>query len=374
LAKTTSPLRKARRALIGLAAIFVVLIGLNTALALFSGSTWTPKLALDLEGGTQIILAPVVEGGDTASSEQVTQAVSIIRQRIDAAGVSESEISTQGGSNIVISIPGQPDEQTLQRIEASAKLEFRPVLVADAPSTSSVGGEDGATPTPTPAVEDSSAPAPKPTDASDPAQVTPALQAQFDSFDCANIDETVVQPTDQPLITCETDGSVKYLLGPVELSGENLTDATSGVVTTSNGASTGTWAVNLQFDGKGTEEFSAITSRLTGLESPRNQFAVVLDNKVIIAPSSNAVITDGRAQITGSFDQETSKTLADQLKYGALPISFTVQSSEVISATLGSDQLRSGLIAGGIGLLLVVLYSLIQYRTLGLVTVASLPR
>ncbi|MFD1713627.1 protein translocase subunit SecD [Amnibacterium flavum] len=365
MAKSNTPVRKARRALIGLAAIFVVLIGLNTAGALFAGWNWTPKLALDLEGGTEIRLAPVVEGDGEVSSEQLSQAVSIIRQRIDAAGVSESEITTEGGSNIVVSIPGQPDEQTLERIEASAKLDFRPVLLAGTPATSEVGAE-GTTPTP------DATPAPEPTDPSDLSQVTPALQTAYDNFDCASIDETVVPPADEPFLTCEVDSSAKYLLGPVEVTGENLSDATSGVVTTSTGASTGTWAVNLQFDGKGTEEFAAVTTRLTGLESPRNQFAVVVDNKVIIAPASNAVITDGRAQITGSFDQETSKSLADQLKYGALPISFTVQSSDTISATLGSEQLRSGLIAGAIGLLLVVVYSLFQYRTLGLVTVASL--
>jgi preprotein translocase subunit SecD len=98
----------------------------------------------------------------------------------------------------------------------------------------------------------------------------------------------------------------------------------------------------------------------------------VLDGKVLTAPATNAAITNGSAQITGGFTQESSKTLADQLKYGALPIGFQVQSSDTISATLGSTQLMSGLLAGAIGLILVVLYSLFQYRTLGLVTVASL--
>jgi preprotein translocase subunit SecD len=98
----------------------------------------------------------------------------------------------------------------------------------------------------------------------------------------------------------------------------------------------------------------------------------VLDGQVISAPTTNAVITDGRPQISGSFTQDSAKTLADQLKFGALPISFTVQSNNAISATLGSTQLLSGLIAGLIGLILVVIYSLFQYRALGLVTVASL--
>jgi preprotein translocase subunit SecD len=375
LAKPTSPVRKAWRSLAGLGAIIAILAGLNLLGALTSGASWTPKLALDLEGGTQIILAPVVEGGQDVSQEQLDQAVAILRQRVDAAGVSESEINTQGGQNVVVSIPGQPDEATLQRIEASAKLEFRPVLLAGAPSADSIGQDgDTATPTPTPSAEASAAPAPapSPTNASDLAQITPELQSQYDAFDCSTIDPSVPAPADQPLITCEQDGSVKYILGPVEVSGENVANATSGLVQTQTGGNTGVWAVNLDFDQKGAEQFAKVTTRLTGLTSPQDQFGIVLDKRVISAPVSRAVITDGNAQITGSFTQETAKTLADQLKYGALPISFQVQSSDTISATLGSEQLRGGLIAGLIGLALVVVYSLIQYRALGLVTVASL--
>jgi preprotein translocase subunit SecD len=369
VAKSTSPVRKAWRSLAGLAAIIVVLVGLNLFGALFGGAGWTPKLALDLEGGTQIILQPVVEGGKQVQQEQLDQAVSIIRQRIDAAGVSESEINTQGGQNVVVSIPGQPDEETLQRIEASAKLEFRPVLVAGTPSTDSIGG---ATPTPTPTPTADPTPAPSPTDASDLAQITPELQAEYDAFNCSDIDPSTVAPADEPLVTCEVDSSVKYILGPVEVSGEDVSNATSGLQTTQTGGTTGQWVVNLSFNSKGAEAFAKVTTRLTGMAAPQNQFGIVLDERVISAPRSLAVITDGNAAISGNFTQESAKGLADQLKYGALPISFQVQSSDVISATLGSEQLRSGLIAGLIGLILVVLYSLVQYRALGLVTVASL--
>jgi preprotein translocase subunit SecD len=114
-----------------------------------------------------------------------------------------------------------------------------------------------------------------------------------------------------------------------------------------------------------------MTTRLIGLEAPRNQFAAVLDGRVITAPTVQGVTSDS-AQITGSFTQESSKALADQLKFGALPIGFTVQSQDTISATLGTSQLQSGLIAGLIGLILVVIYSLFQYRLLGFVTIFSL--
>jgi preprotein translocase subunit SecD len=380
----SSPTKKAWRSLSWLGLIIIGLIALNGVGVATGGGSWTPKLALDLEGGTQITLAPKLESGQTVSSEQLNQAVSIIRQRIDSSGVSEAEINTQGGQNIVVSIPGTPDDATLNRIESSAKLEFRPVLVASAPSADSVG-TDGSTATPTPGAADGAEAAPEatepepattpsvaPTDASDLNNITPALQAQFESFQCGDIDTSTVAPADQPLITCETDGSVKYILGPVEVSGENISDATNGQVTTQSGATTGEWAVNIVFDDKGTKAFADVTTRLGGLEGAQNQFAIVLDGSVISAPRTLAVITDGKPQITGSFDQDSSKALADQLKFGALPISFAVQSQDTISATLGSTQLQSGLIAGLIGLILVVLYSLAQYRLLGLVTVASL--
>jgi preprotein translocase subunit SecD len=385
----SSPTKKAWRSLTWLGVIIVGLIALNGAGVLTGGGSWTPKLALDLEGGTQIILAPKLESGQTVSGEQLNQAVSIIRQRIDSSGVSEAEINTQGGRNIVVSIPGTPDEATLNRIESSAKLEFRPVLVASAPSAASVGDEatptpgatDGATdpaadpaaePDPAAEAEPAATPSVAPTDASDLNNITPALTEEFETFQCADIDTTVVAPANEPLITCEADGSVKYILGPVEVSGENISDSTNGQVTTQSGATTGEWAVNIVFDRTGTEQFADVTTRLSGLTGAQNQFAIVLDGSVISAPQTRAVITDGKPQITGQFDQDSSKALADQLKFGALPLSFTVQSQDTISATLGSTQLQSGLIAGLIGLILVVLYSLVQYRLLGLVTVASL--
>jgi len=418
-APRSTPAKKAWRSLTWLAVIIVGLIGLNAAGAIWQGSGWTPKLALDLEGGTQIILAPQLESGQQVTGEQLTQAVEIIRSRVDAAGVSEAEINTQGAQNIVVSIPGTPDEETLARIESSAKLEFRPVLqVAPAvdptqtpapetgegdetgegedaepsPSVSpSAGvGQGGAAPataeTPAPSASSSASaepdpaqpeegePAPTPSNASDLAWITPELLDKFTNFDCAELDEagTNVAPAAEPLITCDNTRTVKYILGPVEVSGERIDDATHGLAANSQGVSTGQWAVNIVFDGEGSEQFGNVTTRLFSLTGVQNQFAIVLDGTVISAPTTNTVITNGKPQITGNFTQETAKTLADQLKFGALPIGFEVQSSENISATLGESQLWSGLLAGVIGLALVVVYSLFQYRTLGLVTVASL--
>ena len=373
----TTPVKKALRSLTWLLIIVAGLAGLNGYAAIFAGGSWVPKLALDLEGGRQIILAPqVANGAANPTPEQLNQAVSIIRQRIDASGVSEAEINTQGSSNVVVSIPGKSDQATVNRIKSSAKLEFRAVLVTGAAATSAVGT---VSPTPSPSVSEAplqSTPSTKPTNGSDEAYVTPALQQRFTDFTCDKVEaaKTNVAPADQPLITCGVKEpgrqQAKYILGPVEIAGKTITDSTSSVVSNSQGVSTGQWAVNIVFNSQGTSQFNTFTQRLLVLPTPRNQFAAVLDGRVITAPVVQGA--SGKPQITGSFTQASSKALADQLKFGALPIGFKVQSNESISATLGASQLQSGLLAGLIGLILVVLYSLLQYRTLGLVTVASL--
>lgn len=339
------------------------IIGLNK-LAGESKATFVPNLALDLSGGTQIILTPVVADGAQVQTKQVEEAVSIIRQRVDSTGVSESQINTSG-NNIVVSIPGIPDKNTLALIKSSAKLEFRAVLVASAGAKTTVG-KDGSKP-----IKTSTA---KPTDKSDLNQVTPALQKSYENLDCAKAFRKPGQVDNPktPLVTCSRDLSEKYILGPVELNGSDLSNAQAGTVSGSNGASTNQWAVNLSFNASGGDKFGKITSRLVSLGDPRNRFAVTIDGYVITAPSTRSAITGGTAQITGSFDQKSSTVLADQLKYGSLPISFTVQSQENISATLGAEQLQAGLLAGLIGLLLVIGYSIFQYRGLAVLTLGSL--
>ena len=373
-----------------LAWLLAIIIGLTALIAVGSlsdeNASFQPKLALDLQGGTQVILSPLLLDGDAVTPEQLDQAVSIIRQRVDASGVSEAQVVTQGDRNIIVSIPGVPDENTLALIKASAKLEFRAVLLTSigAPTSSVDGGDlsiDGEGSTDEESVEEpateSEAPATPnaaPTDPSDLNWITPELREEFDALDCATPFREAGQVDDPlvPLITCDVTGSEKFILGPVEVEGANISDASNGTVQTSTGASTNTWAVNLDFDGPGTQAFANVTQRLFPLTTPRNQFAITLDGFVITAPATQAVITNGSAQITGSFDKDSSKVLADQLKYGSLPIGFEVESQENISASLGSEQLTNGLIAGLIGLILVIIYSAFQYRGLAIVTVGSL--
>jgi preprotein translocase subunit SecD len=383
----SNTVKSARKSLSWLLAI---LVGLTALIAVGSlsdeNASFTPKLALDLQGGTQVILSPLLLDGQAVTPEQLDQAVSIIRQRVDASGVSESQVITQGDRNIIVSIPGVPDENTLALIKASAKLEFRAVLVTSvgAPSASIDGGDqalegestegEAAAEDPKPEEVAPTVPNAAPTDPSDLNWVSPELQTEFDALDCASAFRQPGQVDDPtiPLITCDVTGTQKFILGPVEVEGANVSDASNGTVQSQTGASTNTWAVNLDFDGIGSQAFADVTQRLFPLSEPRNQFAITLDGFVITAPATQAVITGGSAQITGNFDRDSSKVLADQLKYGSLPIGFEVESQENISASLGSEQLTNGLIAGLIGLILVVIYSAFQYRGLAIVTVGSL--
>ena len=358
--------RVARKSLLWLLAVilfFPVIIGSN----MLSGekkATFIPNLALDLSGGTQIILTPIVQKGQDVKPEQLSQAVDVIRQRVDSTGVSESQINTSG-NNIVVSIPGNPDKNTLALIKSSAKLEFRPVLVASS-GTKTVIGKDGSKP-----IKTSSS---KPSNASDLNYVDAATQKAYENLDCSKSFRKPGQqdPANKPLVTCNRGLYEKYILGPVEMDGTQLSTADASPVTGQSGAVTNEWAVNLKFTGEGGDRFGKITQRLFSLTDPRNRFAVTIDGYVITAPTTKAVITGGTAQITGNFDSASATTLANQLKYGSLPISFSVQSQENISATLGTSQLQAGLLAGIIGLILVVGYSIFQYRALAVLTIGSL--
>lgn len=372
--------------------IIVALFGTIAAGVKWSDASWTPNLALDLEGGTQIILTPVTTDGKQPPKGTVDQAIGVIRQRVDSSGVAEAEITSQG-SNIVVSLPGHPSEETLKLVRTSAQMEFRPVLAVGAPtpttttpsptSTIPANGVEAPAPDPTPTPTSTAAPSDTPTKAapdspSDTAYyVTPKVQADFDALDCtdpANRTGGVNGDPDKAVVTCDTDGTAKYILGPVEIEGARISGASSGLKPLQGGGTSNEWVVNITFDSKGTTQFTDVTTRLQSQASPLNQFAMVLDGLVISAPSlaKGVIIADGKAEISGTFTRESAASLANQLNFGSLPIHFNVQSEEQISATLGSEQLKMGLIAGLIGLALVVVYSMFQYRALGLVTVSSL--
>ena len=351
------------------------------------GERHTPKLGLDLRGGTQVILSPSVAVGETLTQDQLNQTVAIIRQRVDGFGVAESEVTIQGtgnGAKIIVTIPGETSRTVVDQLKTTAQLNFRPVLAIDF-------GSPQASASPTPSVSDSASPStlpsgsatpeptPSPSVSVAPELLVPPIQSpdgsgdfadRFAALDCATSD-ILNGATDDPaqyLISCEKDGSVKYALAPADLVGTDIESATAGLP--QQGA--GGWQVDLQMTTDGAKKFADSTTKLSALESPNDQFAIVLDGVVISAPSVNEPILGGSAVISGSFTADEARALAQVLKYGALPVGLEVDEVQQISPTLGNDQLQAGLIAGGFGLLLVVIYLLLYYRALGVIAVVSL--
>ncbi len=178
-----------------------------------------------------------------------------------------------------------------------------------------------------------------------------------------------IEPADAVVVACDQEGLQKYLLGPSAVQGTQITSAEAGLP---QGAGVGSWLINMEFDGAGTSAFANLTRSLAGLAPPTNQLAIVLDGVVYSSPQVNGEIPDGRAVIEGNFTSQTAKDLANVLKYGALPLAFEKSTASTISASLGSDQLHGGLIAGGIGVVLVVAYCILFYRALGLVALFGL--
>ena len=214
----------------------------------------------------------------------------------------------------------------------------------------------------------------KPTDASDLAWITDDVAKAYQALDCSKDGATdkIVDDPAKPLVTCSDDGAEKYVLGPVVVNGDQIKDAAAGYRPLSNGQPSSTVEISLTFKSAGTKAYGEASKRMVSARVPRNEMAATLDSRVIVAPYFEAAILDGQASISGSFTIDSARDLASQLKFGALPLSFTLQTRDQISPTLGSEQLRMGLIAGIIGFALVFLYSLAQYRALGLVTVASI--
>jgi preprotein translocase subunit SecD len=405
-------------------AVFFGVLAIAFGLVAVAGS-WTPRLGLDLQGGTRISL---VASGDNITQESLQEAATIIDSRVNGTGVTEAEVTTQGERTVVVEIPGDSRPELEETVKRQAQLRFR-VVACSAPAPGPCGTA-GATPqAPQPQVPGAgvtvpSAPAPgsgnsdnnssknrppffaaqgnnkqqdnkkqqdqqsnqqsESPSPSAPAQPAPegdlveeplkwmdnpdpASVKAFNEFECPpNGQAPIVEDDpDKPLVTCDEDG-IKYLLSVALIEGTNLTSASAGIPNNSVN-----WAVDLSFDGQGTEEFTQISRTLFGTEK---QFAIVLDGQVISAPTMNGVITNGQAQITGDFSEAEANSLATSLKFGALPIQFSddLIQTETVGPSLAGNQLSAGLAAGALGLALVMLYCLLYYRGLGLVVLASL--
>ena len=389
------------RSLLVLLVIFVAL----GATAVLQGAS-TVRLGLDLRGGTSVTLQPRIVAGQSGkvTSAAIDQAVSIIRQRVNSLGVAESEVTATGsGTNrqIVISVPGDTGRRIVELVGQTAELRFRQVLAEGAPGITATPtptatplkatvtpkptakkGKSApheavtATPTPKSTVTPSATTKPVPTPTTAPVPVlpggiTPELVAKYNALDCTKPENRQGGGGDDPnapIVSCDRAGTAKYILGKAEVLGRQVT--TAAAVLDQQGG--GGWMVTLNFNGEGTKAFSNVTSRVVSLSSPQNQVAIVLDGLVVSAPRIISAITAGNAQITGNFTQADASDLANVLKYGALPLAFDRGEVQQISPTLGADQLHGGILAGAIGLILVLLYSLLYYRGLGLVSVGSL--
>jgi preprotein translocase subunit SecD len=398
--------------------IFFLALGVAYGLVALAG-TWKPALGLDLQGGTRITLTAT---GDNVTAASLTEAADIIDSRVNGSGVSEAEVTTNSNKYVMVEIPGASRADLVETVERQAKMNFRIVAKAadgsaaasGSPSPSSSPGagvllpSDSATPKASqspkpkgraPFTADKAKPSAKPSasstaspsgdaspsaDPSAPAGADggspsiddplawslnpdPAWVAKFDKFTCP-ADGTatdVVDDPDKPLITCDRNG-VKYLLSTALIEGTQLTSASAGAPNQQSLE----WVVNIKFDGEGSKTFAEISRELYGTQ---RQFAIVLDGQVISAPTMNGIITNGQAEISGSFTEDTARSLATSLKFGALPIAFEkTPTVEIIGPSLAGNQLQAGIAAGLLGLGLVMIYCLIYYRGLGVVVVASL--
>ncbi|WP_410592631.1 protein translocase subunit SecD [Amycolatopsis sp. lyj-23] len=424
-------------------ALFALIVVVLYALVFLTGNHKpSPKLGIDLQGGTRVTLTARTPDGGQPTRESLNQARQIIERRVNGIGVSGTEVLLDG-NNVVITVPGEQGDQA-KNLGKTAKLGFRkvvssatqpvvppqtappatnppatgaptsgapkssappsagaPAATSGAPTTKSGGGgAPGAAPaqqqSTTPAAPSSSTPpppastpAPAPSDGSVDAQTAQQIQAAkavrqnpqligadgqpnqelvakaMASLTCAPNAKDALEGNDDPklpLVACGDHNTYKYLLEPEFLPGTEISDANS-----TYNSQNGQWVVNLSFKSEGTKIWADFTSK-----NVNQQAAFVLDTQVVSAPNIQVAILDGNTQITGKFTQAEAKDLSDILKYGSLPLSFASSDATTVSATLGLASLQAGLIAGGIGLLVVFVYCLFYYRLLGVLTILSL--
>ncbi|WP_241384422.1 protein translocase subunit SecD [Rhodococcus sp. CH91] len=422
-------------------ALFGVILAALYALVFFTGDkSPTPKLGIDLQGGTRVTLTARTPDGASPSPDSLRQAQQIIETRVNGLGVSGSEVIIDG-DNLVITVPGEDSAQA-RTLGQTARLYIRPVIggpidasltAEDLAEQSGAGAPDAGLPTePAPAETAPAEPAPAetapPADAPEPqgrpfpaqdpttpgdevpapaetteapaeptteepqspapendVSLTPQEQAAADiaaakasrqsedpavqqaaalALDCSAADPLAGNDDPAlPLVACSTDGTAIYLLGPSIIDGQQIEDATSGF-----NQQQSRYEVSLTFDTEGSNTWAQYTAANIG-----QQAAFVLDSKVVSAPVIQGATPAGSAtSITGQFTNTQAAELANTLKYGSLPLSFVASEAETVSATLGLASLEAGLIAGAVGLVLVLLFCLVYYRMLGILTALSL--
>ncbi|MDJ1132345.1 protein translocase subunit SecD [Streptomyces iconiensis] len=410
--------------------IMLVMAGLVGGM--FLAGHKAPRLGIDLAGGTSITLEAKNQPGkpNAINKTNMDTAVSIIERRVNGLGVQEAEVQTQGDRHIIVNIPkGTNSKQAREQVGTTAELGFRPVLTyaqttpqqpqpkpsdtaggkkdkkqksekngeksgdsddeaspSDSSSPSGQGravteglksqtAKTDATPTPKqsePGGEKTPQPSVPPQQPQQP-QLPGGLDKKLQALNCSGTEakakaseQAARAKPSEPIVACDQQEKIKYALGPVAVQGKHVNEAKAVF-----DQKRATWIVQMSFDDTGSKQFGDITGKLAGKQQPQNQFAIALDGEVVSAPSVNERLTSN-AEISGSFTQESAEDLGNILSYGALPLSFDESDVTTVTAALGSDQLEAGLIAGAIGLALVIIYLVAYYRGLSLIAIVSL--
>ena len=424
MASPSTPVHPARY----LAVFLVLLVGVYLLVFLTGDKQARPKLGIDLQGGTRVTLTARTPDGSAPTRDALNQAQQIISARVNGLGVSGSEVIIDG-SNLVITVPGN-DSSEARNLGQTARLYIRPVIEVypAAPPQQGQAGQPpaGAAPPAAPALPEGAPPgAPAPAEGAPPAEPatepgapaqepteqappqprpypqapppSPAppkpapkpekkdlaqriadqkkwrqstegqiqyLALQIQATQC-NEDDILAGNDDPnlPLVTCSTDHSQVYLLDKSIISGEQIKNASSGMDNQS-----GEYVVQVEFKPDAASIWADFTASRTSARRPRSCWI----HRSSALPRSRKRSPVATPRSPDSSTPETAKELANVLKYGSLPLSFESSEAETVSATLGLTSLRAGLIAGAIGLALVLLYSLLYYRVLGVLTALSL--
>lgn len=418
------------RTLAVLGGVIAILLGLVVL-----GGDWAPRLGLDLQGGTRITLQARTADGEDPTTDELAEAQEIISSRVNGSGVSAAEVSTRGGDQIIVEIPGEQRSDIVEQIGRTAQLRFRLVWSGPEPgqqtqqppqppqqppgqggggnnnqggggnSNQSTGQgnnrgvsgwmlpADDTGPGNDPGNGPADQPTEEPTPTEQPASGTPVSEMSVEELLQTTINRA--PPTEYAgdytrltaeftAFTCpEGDDAAAQV---DDQSGEALITCDrdglkyllspaviegTSLTEASAGLPQATPQWVVNLELDG--EGSDVFSTVTNqLVNTDQLFAIVLDGQVLSAPRVTSPITNGQAQISGGFTQVTATDLANSLQYGALPLTFDESGVTLAGPTLAGSQLAAGVLAGLIGLALVVVYCMLYYRGLGLVVIASL--
>ncbi len=368
--------RRQRRNLL-ISVLVVVAISVGSFAAVFAAK-WSPRLGLDLAGGVAVVYTAE---GHNVSQADLNETVDILNLRVNGLGVSGAQVQTTGKNQISVSIPGVTNaQQVLDQIGQTARMYFRPVLCFAYPQAVPKADKNKVQPR---GIETLPACTPSSELSAANLNVTPNSSPQGYSSNNVPPDtqyaaypSTSVEKPDYARSTvllpgiggaCDGTAVVRCVLGPAQMTGRSIANATA----TQN--QTGQWVVDYTLAGSAG---SALWDKVAQ-ENFHQLLGIELDGEVysapIIQPSQSGFTSfQGRGEISGSLTQADAQNLAQAMNFGALPVTLKAATSETVSATLGHSALVAGLGAGIAGLILVLLYVLLYYRALGLVVISGL--